>query len=59
MPKEKLIELNRRLKKQALELAEQMDDILSQEKFKKKYGMGVGMETDRETQLKRLEARRQ
>jgi hypothetical protein len=49
MPKEKLIELNRRLKRQALELAEHMNDILSQEKFKKKYGMGVRMETDRDT----------
>jgi hypothetical protein len=40
--RERLIEQNRRLKKQALELAERMDEILSQEKFKRKYGVGVG-----------------
>jgi hypothetical protein len=52
--RDRLIEQNKRLKKQALELAEQMDEILSQEKFKKKYGVGLSGEGDRETQLKRL-----
>ena len=52
--RERLIDLNRKLRKQVLELAEHMEVILAQSRHKKKYGLGLNEGEDKETSLKRL-----
>ena len=57
--RDRLIELNRKMRKQVVELAEHMEDILAQSKHKKKYGLALNEDDDKETALKRLEAKKQ
>lgn len=52
--RDRLIEQNKKLRRHVLELAEQMEDILAQSKHKKKYGVGLYEDDDKETALKRL-----
>jgi hypothetical protein len=53
-----MIEQNMRLKKQVLELAEQMDGIIGKKEEKKKFGRS-GLEEDGQTEVQRLEMKKQ
>jgi|JI9StandDraft_2_1071091.scaffolds.fasta_scaffold835772_1 hypothetical protein len=57
--REKMIEQNKKLKKQVMELAHHMDEIMVKSHKKKKYGINLDEELDGGTEVQKLEAKKQ